>query len=582
MSNCAGTRLLWISSALIVISSAIQHGYAQTAPGTITRVSGGIGATGTTNVAPGGIVSIAGSNLAQTTATYGSATGSMLPTSLGGTQVTIGGRTAPLFSVSPTLLVAQVPFEVPAGQQSVQVTTGTTTSAAFPITVLAAAPILFSDGSGGLALKASDYSIIGAANPIASGELLLLYATGLGQTTPAMQTGVPPGTAPLFNTVPVTVTFGSQTAEPLYSVAAPGFPGLYQIAVRPPGTVPGTVRVSVQTREVSSPPVTLITGTLRAAQIDPQAQAVVAQYQALGPKPIESLTPEEARRQPSAADAVRALLQRQGRSTDPEPVGRVENRSIPGAAGQIQARIYTPQGTGPFPVIVYFHGGGFVIATIDTYDASARALANAAGAIVVSVEYRKAPENKFPAAAEDAYAATQWAINNAASLNGRADRVAVAGESAGGNLATVVCMMARDRNGRMPVYQALVYPVVNLASESPTYEENGKAPFLTRDALRWFGGHYLRSPADALNYYASPLLGDVRGLPPATVITAGFDPLRDEGAGYADKLRQNGIEVDYRNYDSMVHEFFGMGVVVDAGRQAVQQAGANLRAVFAR
>lgn len=134
----------------------------------------------------------------------------------------------------------------------------------------------------------------------------------------------------------------------------------------------------------------------------------------------------------------------------------------------------------------------------------------------------------------------------------------------------------------MPVYQALIYPVANLASEMPSYEENGNAPFLTRAALRWFGGHYLRTPQDALSPYVSPLLADVRGLPPATVITAGFDPLRDEGAAYADKLRQNGIQVDYRNYPTMTHEFFGMSPVVDISRQAVQHIGVNLRAAFGR
>lgn len=199
---------------------------------------------------------------------------------------------------------------------------------------------------------------------------------------------------------------------------------------------------------------------------------------------------------------------------------------------------------------------------------------------MISVEYRKAPENRFPAAPEDAYAAVQWAFANAAAINGRANMVAVAGESAGGNLATVTCMMARDRSGRMPVHQLLIYPLVNVASDMPSYEENGAAPFLTTPGIRWFGGHYLRTPADALNPYASPLLGSVQGLPRATVITAGFDPLRDEGAIYADKLRQAGIVVDFRNYAAAAHEFFGMTAVVEVARQALQQAGSNLQPAF--
>ena len=570
-----------LTRSAVLLVTGLTAAFSQTAP-TVRSVSSGVGGTTTTNVAPGGIVSISGTNLAQSSAGLGSSMGTTLPTALGNVQVSIGGRAAPLFMVSSSMIVAQVPFEVTAGQQNIQITSGGVTSTALPVTVANVAPALFSDGSGGLALKAADYSIVGAANPAASGDLLLLYATGLGQTTPALQTGSIAGDTPVVNTSPVSVLFGAQAAEPLYSIAAPGFAGLYQVAVRVPAGLAGTIPITLRSGSTTSPAVTILAGVRRGAQIDAQVQAVANQFRALGPKPLETLTPDEARRQPTVADAVKALLQSQGRPTTPEPVASVADRMIPGGAGMIPARVYTPSGAGPFPVIVYFHGGGFVIATVDTYDASARGLANAVGAIVVSVEYRKAPENKFPAAAEDAYAAVQWAITNAASINGQADRVAVAGESAGGNLSTVVCLMARDRSGRMPMYQALIYPVATLASESPSYEENGKAPFLTRDALRWFAGHYLRNLQDAINPYASPLLADVRGLPPATVITAGFDPLRDEGAGYADKLRQNGVLVDYRNYETMTHEFFGMGVVVDVARQALQQVANNLKAAFAR
>ncbi|MBC7943818.1 MAG: alpha/beta hydrolase fold domain-containing protein, partial [Burkholderiales bacterium] len=177
---------------------------------------------------------------------------------------------------------------------------------------------------------------------------------------------------------------------------------------------------------------------------DPQMQAVLDQLAALGGKPIETLSAEEARKQPTPADAVKALLQKQGKSTAPMPVAKVQDGEIPGPAGPIRARIYTPEGGGPLPVIVYYHGGGWVIANLDTYDASARALANAAKAIVVSSHYRQAPEHKFPAAHEDAFAAYQWVLNNAVAFNGNPNRVSVVGESAGGNLAAAVALMARE------------------------------------------------------------------------------------------------------------------------------------------
>ncbi|MDQ6676241.1 MAG: alpha/beta hydrolase fold domain-containing protein [Acidobacteriota bacterium] len=544
----------------------------------ITSIAGGVGnSPATTAVAPGEIVTITGANLAQASANMA---GTQVPTSMGGVQVSIGGKAAPLFMVSPTQIVAQVPFEVLLGSQFLTVMSGTVTSDAWITNVAAVAPAWFADMSGAIVVKASDNSLIGASNPAQPGDILLIYATGLGQTTPSIATGALAPTTSLANTTPVTVSIGGQTASPVYSVAAPGFAGLSQIAIRVPNGLAGTVPVTLQSGATVSAAANIITGVRKGAQIDPQIQAVSMQLQALGPKPIQTLTPAEARVQPSFADAVKSLQQAQGKSPAPQAVASTQDIMVPGGVGMIPARVYTPQGTGPFPVIVFFHGGGFVIATIDTYDASARALANAVGAVVLSVEYRKAPENPFPAAPEDAYASVQWVMNNAASIGGRADRVAVDGESAGGNLATVVCMMARDRGGKMPAYQVLVYPVTNLASESPAYEENGNAPFLTRAALRWFGGYYFVKKTDALNPYASPLLGNLQGLPPATVITEGFDPLRDEGAGYADKLRQAGVSVMYRNFESATHEFFGMGAVVDVSNQAVQYVAQNLKAAF--
>lgn len=313
---------------------------------------------------------------------------------------------------------------------------------------------------------------------------------------------------------------------------------------------------------------------------NPQMQAVLDSLASLNPKPIETLTPEEARRQPTIADAVKALIQKRGQTPIPEPVGKVEDRTIPGAAGQIQARIYTPAAKGPFPVVVYFHGGGWVIATIDTYDSSARALTNAANAIVISVEYRKGPENKFPAAHDDAFAAYRWAIANAQSLGGDASKIAVAGESAGGNLACAVSMMARDRKVQMPVHQLLVYPVANNDLNSPSMIENANAKPLNRAMLPWFLKHYLKSQSESSNPMISLVKANLRGLPPTTLITAEIDPLRSEGQLLAERLSAASVRVDARNYDGVTHEFFGTGAIVDKAREAVAQAGMGLRAAF--
>lgn len=314
---------------------------------------------------------------------------------------------------------------------------------------------------------------------------------------------------------------------------------------------------------------------------DVQMQAVLDELAAFNAPPIEQLSPENARNNPSAADAVVGVLAKQGRPAV-EMVGDVSHQLIPGPEGDLLARVYLPQGQGPFPVLVYFHGGGWVIANLDTYDASCRALTNAANCMVVSVAYRQAPEYKFPAAAEDAYAATQWVMANAAQLKGDPSRVAVGGESAGGNLAAVTCLMARDRGGSsMPVHQMLVYPVTNYAFDTPSYQENANAQPLSRAGMQWFWGHYLNSEAEGSNPYASPLRAEnLQGLPPATVITADIDPLRSEGQAYAQRLSEAGIAVGATNYTNVTHEFFGMGAVVDKAKQAVSEAATGLRSGF--
>jgi acetyl esterase len=310
-------------------------------------------------------------------------------------------------------------------------------------------------------------------------------------------------------------------------------------------------------------------------------KAVLDALEALGAQPVETLTPEEARTQPTPADAVVRVREMQGNSTESEPVGKVEDRQIPGPGGPIPVRVYTPSGTGPFPVIVYTHGGGWVIATIDTYDASARALTNAANAIVISIEYRKGPENPFPAAHEDAFAAYQWALANAATIGGDASRVATAGESAGGNLAVATALTARDQNVSLPVHILSVYPIADGDTDSPSYRQHANAAPLSKAGMEWFFRHALRSPSDASDPRISLVDADLRGLPPTTIINAEIDPLLSDGAELAGRLQAAGVEVTREVYEGVTHEFFGMTAVVDEAREAVEVAGNQLRAAFA-
>lgn len=322
------------------------------------------------------------------------------------------------------------------------------------------------------------------------------------------------------------------------------------------------------------------TGQKATAQPSPEMQAVLDRLSALGPKPIPTLSPDEARRQPGPMDAVKARLKSQGKDATPEPVAAVADRMIAGPGGQIPVRIYTPKGAGPFPVILYFHGGGWVIADLDTYDASARALTNAGGAIVVSSHYRQAPEHKFPAAVNDALAAYRWTLDHARALNGDPRLIAVAGESAGGNLATGVAMQARDAKLQMPIHQLLVYPVTDHAFDTDSYREFASAKPLDAAMMQWFWGHYLADPSDGDRPLASVLRGNLAGLPAATMVIAEIDPLRSEAAAYAEALRKAGVEVKVHEFTGVTHEFFGMGAVVPTATDAVQKAGSDLKQAF--
>jgi len=306
--------------------------------------------------------------------------------------------------------------------------------------------------------------------------------------------------------------------------------------------------------------------------LDPQARTILNQMAETGNQPINDLSVSEARQGAAAMAAMQG---------PPEPVAGVEDRKLPGPGGDLPVRIYVPFGRGPFPVLMYFHGGGWVIGDIETSDGLCRSLANASGCIVASVAYRLAPEHPFPAAANDAYHATQWAATNASSFGGDPSRIAVCGDSAGGNLAAVVAQIARDRGKPAIQFQLLIYPVTDAACDTPSYSENAEGYFLTKAAMQWFWNHYVQNNADRSNPYASPLrANNLAGLPAALVITAEFDPLRDEGELYAERMRAAGTPVRLARYDGMIHGFFAMSGVIDRGRMAIQQSAAALRTAF--
>ena len=265
----------------------------------------------------------------------------------------------------------------------------------------------------------------------------------------------------------------------------------------------------------------------------------------------------------------------------PEPVEKIEHLLIPTRDGEVLARIYYPNTDKNLPVLVYFHGGGWVIANLDVYESSCRALCNAAEAIVVSVNYRMSPEAKFPAAVNDAYDATQWIIQNAANIGGDPNHVAIAGESAGGNLATVTCLQAIDKGGRMPIAQLLVYPVTDTSMSQASYAENQDTIPLHTSMMPWFWNYYLENEADKSNKYVAPLTADnFSGMPPTILITAEFDPLRDEGEQYAQKLAAGGVSVKSERFDGVVHEFFGLAGAVSKASDAVKFAAEGLKEVF--
>ena len=327
-----------------------------------------------------------------------------------------------------------------------------------------------------------------------------------------------------------------------------------------------------------------------AVKMDPNAVAdsdmkrVIDTLKSLNGKSIATLSAEEARKQPTPADAVKALLSKDGKSASPDAGVTTKDITYDGPGGALKARIYTPAGMEgkALPVVLYLHGGGWVIANIDVYDASPRALAKLTGAIFVSAEYRFAPEHKFPAAHDDAVAAYKWVLANARSFGGDPGRVALAGESAGGNLALNVAIAARDQKFQAPLGMVLVYPVAGVDMDTKSYKDNAGAVPLNKAMMGWFFDKTVKSQADL----ADPRLdlagkANLAGLPPAAVITAEIDPLRTEGMLLAQKLKAAGVQVEARDYTGVTHEFFGMGAVVAKARQAEEFAAAELKKYLA-
>ena len=307
--------------------------------------------------------------------------------------------------------------------------------------------------------------------------------------------------------------------------------------------------------------------------LDPKVREFLDQAAAAGFPATHTVSPTEAR---ELMLKRRAMLQ-----ATPEPVARVDDRTIPGPAGAIPVRVYWPSADDGLPVLVFVHGGGWVIGNVDTHDMVCRAVANRAGCMVVSVDYRLAPEACFPGAAEDCYAATAWVAGHARELGADGSRLAIGGDSAGGNLTAAVALMARDRGGPPLRFQWLIYPVAGPDFETESYRQCAEGYGLTRADMIWFWDHYVPNAADRQNPYVTPLAAeDLRGLPPALVITAEYDPLRDEGEALAERLRAAGVPTTLKRYDGQIHGFVSNFTVMEQGRVAIDQAAAALRAAF--
>lgn len=305
--------------------------------------------------------------------------------------------------------------------------------------------------------------------------------------------------------------------------------------------------------------------------VNPQIQGLLDEFEKQGLPPFDQMSVTQARV---------VALDFRGLQGEPENIAEVRDILVPGPAGALPVRVYHPSPGIKLPLVVYFHGGGWVIGDLEIVDKPCRALANASQCVVASVNYRLSPETKFPGPSEDCYAATRWLAEHAEAIGANGRFLAVAGDSAGGNLAAVVALMARDRGAPKINYQLLIYPVTAPArgTEFASYQENADGYLLTKASMEWFWDHYLASPDDARNAYASPLLAsDLTGLPPAMVVTAEFDPLRDEGIAYARRLQEAGVKVKSSHYEGAIHGIFWMAGALERGRQLMDEVGNELR-----
>jgi len=304
--------------------------------------------------------------------------------------------------------------------------------------------------------------------------------------------------------------------------------------------------------------------------LDPQVARFLEQLREANAPPMESVSIDLTRRALILTSQVRMA---------PVALDRIETRTIPGPEDtELRLRFYWPLTPGPLPAALYFHGGGWVLNSIETHDDLCQRLAHASDTVVVSVDYRLAPETRYPGAVEDVYAALKWVADNAATLGIRPDRIAVGGDSAGGNLAAALCLVARDRGGPAIAAQYLIYPITDCDLDRPSYHENAEGYFLTRAQMAWFWDHYVPSVEQRREPYASPLRAtSLAGLPPATVLTAEYDPLRDEGEAYAAALQQAGVPATVTRYDGMIHAFVKRVDQFDRALIAIRQIGTDLK-----
>jgi acetyl esterase len=303
------------------------------------------------------------------------------------------------------------------------------------------------------------------------------------------------------------------------------------------------------------------------------AQSLIAEAEAGVQPPVDGLSVESARQRLSDLFAPQPT----------EPVASVENFSVPGPESDVPVRVYEPDADGPYPIVLYFHGGGWVVGDLDTHDTVCAALTNRANCLTISVDYRLAPEHPFPAGLEDCYSALEWVSEYGHRMNGDPDRLAVAGDSAGGNLAAAVSLLARDRDGPDIAHQALVYPAVAspVVHHFDSYDENGEGYLLELAGSRWYMDKYVDSPIHFRNEYFAPLLADdLSDLPPATVVTAGFDLHRDEGIAYADRLDAAGVDVSHTNYEEMIHTFVNLPEFFPESKAALEEIATRLTASF--